>query len=960
MNANDGGRLSKAPTIGTSGGSTFSSAAGAGKAAATGAILEVGQIIAGRFQILEMLGIGGMGAVYKAHDHDIDRVIALKCIRPELSNNLEIVQRFTQELLLARQITHKNVIRIYDVRDSAGLKFITMEYVEGRDLGSLMDERGKLPAQEGVAIIRQVCSGLAAAHAEGVIHRDLKPSNIMVEKSGRAVVMDFGLARAQDRDLMTKTGAIIGTFQYMSPEQAKGEKADARSDIFTVGIIFYELLTGKTPYPSDSSIASLLKRTQEAAVPPSTIDSGIPRALNAIVCKCLERDVTHRYQSVDQVLGDLEASQQGVTASQLPSRLAGQAQRRWFWLLGAAVLIALAAVLAIVRWSAVRPPATAAAHPTVKVLLADFQNQTSDSVFEGTLESSFALAMEGAPFISAYNRTQAHKTLLQIKSDAATLDESNASLVAVREGINVVIGGTVKKQDEKYNIECKALDPVDARILGAAESGPVAKSAVLQAVADLAGKMRRVLGDTTPDSIKKQQEETVTSSSIEAVHEYAVAQDLQFSGKWEEALPHYSRAVVLDPNMGRAYAGMAVTSSNVGRKADAEKYYQTAMAHIDRMGDREKYRTRGGYYLMTRQPQRAIQEYDALVQQYPADAVGYTNLALAYFFTRDMQKAMDQGRHAVELSPKALLQRNNLALYSIYAGDYAAGAKEEQAVLQQNPGYAKALGALAMAQTGLGDLNAAAATYQKLQSLSQRGSSMATIGLADLALYQGRDADAITLLEKGIATDTTAKDSGSAGSKSIALAQAYLARGEKSKSVAAADQAIKLDPEETVLMAAGEVYVAAGEIAKVGKLASQLSARIEPEPQIYSQLLDGSISVKRGQIKDAIEEFEKAQKISNTWLGHFYLGKAYLQNGSFTEADSEFELCLKRRGEASAVFLDDVPTFRLLPPVYYYLGRAQEGLKSPAATETYRTFLKMQPDANGELVADARRRVQSH
>src|SRR5262245_43259425 len=272
MNADDARRLSDAPTIGNPGVSAISATTGAGKLAASAAILEIGQVIAGRFQILEMLGVGGMGAVYKAYDRDIDRIIALKCIRPELSNNTEIVQRFTQELLLARQIAHKNVIRIYDVRDSSGLKFITMEYLEGRDLGSVMEERGKLPAPDAVAIIRQVCSGLAAAHAEGVVHRDLKPSNIMLEKNGRVVVMDFGLARAQENKL-TQTGAIMGTFQYMSPEQAKGEKADARSDIFTVGIIFYELLTGKTPYPSDSSIASLLKRTQEAAVPPSTLDS---------------------------------------------------------------------------------------------------------------------------------------------------------------------------------------------------------------------------------------------------------------------------------------------------------------------------------------------------------------------------------------------------------------------------------------------------------------------------------------------------------------------------------------------------------------------------------------------------------------------------------------------------------------------------------------------------------------
>ena len=955
MNRDDLRKISDAPTLGAS--SAASSApAPARDSLASGSILEMGKVIGGRFQIMELLGMGGMGAVYKAYDRDIEKIIALKCIRPELSSHPEVVQRFTQELLLARQVAHKNVIRIFDVRESGGLKFITMEFLEGQSLATLMAARGKLPSSEAVDIMRQVCSGLAAAHAEGVVHRDLKPSNIMIEPSGRVVVMDFGLARADDHDVLTKTGAIMGTFQYMSPEQAKGEKADGRSDIFTVGIILYELLTGSTPYKSDSSIASLLKRTQEAAAPPSTIESSISRTLNSIVCKCLERDVKARYQSVNELLADLDVAQGGGTASRLPSAAAGRGQKLWLLLAAVIVVLALSATF-VMRWYAPRPSASAPAHAPVKILLADFQNDTSDSVFDGTLESSFSLAMEGAPFISAYPRAKAHKTITQINSDATKLDENNARLVAVREGVNVVISGTVKKDGDGYSIDCKAIDPVDSKTLGSASSGSVAKSGVLQAVADLATKMRKVLGDTTPESVRRQQEETVTSSSIEAVHEYAQAQDLQFEGKWDEAQKHYSAALTLDPNMGRAYAGLAAMKANTGHKAEAEKDYQAAMAHIDRMSDREKYRTRGGYYLMTRQPEKAIQEFDALVQQYPADDVGATNLALAYFYTRDMAKAMQAGRHAVDLAPKALLQRNNLALYAIYAGDYTEGAKAAQEVLQQNPSYAEALGALAMAQAGLGDLSSATATYQKLQGLNARGASMAAIGLADLALYQGHDAEAIGLLEKGIAADNAAKDPASAGTKSIALAQAYIAKGDKSKAMAAAEQAMKLNPDQSILMAAGEIYIAAGDMSKAGKLATQLSSRIEPEPQIYGQLLQGSMALKRNQIKEAIQAFESAQKISNTWLGHYYLGKAYLQNGSFTEADSEFELCLKRRGEASAVFLDDVPTFRLLPPVYYYLGRAQEGLKSPAAAESYRTFLKMQPDATSDVASDARRRL---
>src|ERR1700732_851215 len=252
MKPDDSKRISDAPTMGAS---RSPMAAGAKRAmSATANILEAGQVLGGRFEIQEMLGIGGMGAVYKAYDRDIDRVIALKCIRPELAKDPEITQRFTQELLLARQIAHKNVIRIFDVRDSGGLKFITMEYVDGRDLSSLVEAKGKLTSAESVAIMMQVSSGLACAHAEGVVHRDLKPSNIMVEPQGRVVVMDFGLARADSTGQMTQTGAVMGTYQYMSPEQAKGTKADARSDIFTVGIILYELLTGQTPYSADSAL----------------------------------------------------------------------------------------------------------------------------------------------------------------------------------------------------------------------------------------------------------------------------------------------------------------------------------------------------------------------------------------------------------------------------------------------------------------------------------------------------------------------------------------------------------------------------------------------------------------------------------------------------------------------------------------------------------------------------------
>jgi tetratricopeptide (TPR) repeat protein/tRNA A-37 threonylcarbamoyl transferase component Bud32 len=954
MNADDARKISDAPTIGTPSGPTFSGATSAGKPAPTTAILEIGQVIAGRFQILEMLGLGGMGAVYKAYDRDIDRIIALKCIRPELYNNQEIVQRFTQELLLARQIAHKNVIRIFDVRDSAGLKFITMEYLEGRDLGSLMDERGKLPASEAVAIIRQVCSGLAEAHAEGVVHRDLKPSNIMLEKNGRVVVMDFGLARAEENKL-TQTGAIMGTFQYMSPEQAKGEKADARSDIFTVGIIFYELLTGKTPYPSDSSIASLLKRTQEAAVPPSTIDPGIPRALNAIVCKCLERDVTRRYQSIDEVLGDLEATEQGRTASQLPSRRAGQAQRNRFWLLGAAVLIALAlSAGGFFAWktSAGR---TAAQPATVSVLVADFTNHTGDPIFDDTLEPMFNVALEGAPFINAYSRGDARKVAAKLPNPTNKLDEQSARLVGVRQGIGTVITGSLSRRGDGYKLSVEALDAQTGNTIASAEANAANKDGVLLAVPELVAPIRKALGDTTPESVQLEAARgTFTAASLEVVHQYGVAMEQQFAGKMEEAFQSFSRAAELDPNFARAYAGMAGTSGNLNRSQDAERYFKLALAHVDRMTERERYRTRAVYYRKIGNLQKCVEENSELVRQYPADNLGHLNLANCYSDLRNMPKALEEGRRAVEISPKAAMQRRNLALIAAYAGDLQTAEREAQAALQLNPSYEKAYLPLAYSQLLQGQLPQAADTYRRLEKVSRLGASFAASGLADIAFYEGRFADAVRILEEGAASDQAGTNL-LAAEKIIALAYVQLSRGQKKPAVEAAERA-KDSKKANIRFLAARVFAAAGETAKARALAATLASDSQPEPQADAKLIEGEVALQAGDPHQAIKTMTEANQLLDTWTGRFDLGRAYLEAGEFAEADAEFDRCIKRRGEALELY--DGPSYGFFPPVYYYQGRVREGLKSPGAVESYRLYLSVRGKAGEDpLLREIRRRA---
>lgn len=291
-----------------------------------GSTLVPGAVLADRYEILKMLGEGGMGTVYKAKDRELDRLVALKVIRPEYANHPETIRRFKQELILARQVTHRNVIRIFDLGISDNLKFITMDFVEGRDLARIIHQRGKLQRAEVCEIIRQICSGLEAAHNEGVVHRDLKPQNIMVDAQGRVFLMDFGLARSMELVGMTRTGALIGTPTYMSPEQARGEKADARTDIFALGVIFYELLTGTRPYKDEPMMATLVRRTRELATPPNQLDPSIPQSLSDIVMKCLQIKADLRYQSAEEILRDLNLvvapmSSPSQSASVLPQGL---------------------------------------------------------------------------------------------------------------------------------------------------------------------------------------------------------------------------------------------------------------------------------------------------------------------------------------------------------------------------------------------------------------------------------------------------------------------------------------------------------------------------------------------------------------------------------------------------------------------------------------------------------------
>jgi serine/threonine protein kinase/tetratricopeptide (TPR) repeat protein len=921
--------------------------------------LSPGTSIGTRYEIVRLLGQGGMGAVYQAQDKELERQVAIKVIRADMASNPEILRRFKQELILARQITHKNVIRIFDLGQADGIKFITMEYIEGENLQSVLRGKKKLEPAEAANILAQVCRALEAAHHEGVIHRDLKPQNIMLDKNGRAYVMDFGIARSMFSAGMTQTGALIGTPDYMSPEQAKGQSLDARSDLFSLGIIFYEMLSGKVPFDADTTMGKLWKRTNEAARPVDELDKAIPRPLSDIVRKCLEIDPQKRFASAEELLHSIELWQGPVAGTRVVSVPLAASSSSRKWLAAAAVVVVGIAGFLFFR-SRITPQPLAPQVP-VTLLIADFDNKTGDSVFDGTLEPMLGIALEGAPFISSFNRGQARKDAARLQPGATRLDASLAQLVARSEGVNAVVTGSITQAGSGYKVSVSAIDPATGKPIVTEKESASNKQDVLAAAGKLAESIRKGLGDTTPESAQQAAAETFSAGSLEAAHAYAVGQDFQLAARWDDALKAYGHAAELDPNLGRAYAGMAAIDANLGKRQDAEKYYGLAMSHIDRMTDREKYRTRSGYYLLMRDQPKAMEELNALVSQFPADTAGHANLAFAYFLSRDMKKALEEQKRALEITPHSVLQQDNYSMYALYAGDFETASKQAQSILQENPKFDHALRTAALAELGLGHTAESQANYEKLHEVSPYGASIAATGLADLALYEGKLADAANILEKAITNDLTAKDAEAAADRTATLALVQLTLGKTQEAVSSAGKASAGSKDPGVIYRAAQVYIAAGQEAKALPLVAPLSQRLQREPQAYAKLIAGEAQLKKGNARDAMNSFQEAQKLADTWVGHFDMGRAYLDAGAFTEASSEFDVCLKRRGEATSIFLDDVPSYHLLPAVYYYQGRAREGLNSPGAADSYKTFLAIKEKGAGDpLVADAQRRISSH
>ena len=935
--------------------------------------LRRGQQFGNRYQVLKLLGAGGMGAVYQAWDAELSVPVAVKVIRPEIATDpkagSEIERRFKRELLLARQVTHPNVVRIHDLGEINGIKYITMPFIEGADLATILKKETKLPAQRALRIARGIVSGLVAAHAAGVIHRDLKPANIMIGADDAPTIMDFGIARSaggaspvrapamdiqpavlrSNAALMareTMAGAIVGTLEYMAPEQARGEAVDQRADVYAFGLILYDMLVGRQrSRRAPSAVAELQARMQKAPPAPRTIDGSVSTAIDAIVTRCLDPEAARRFATT----AELQAALDRLDANGKPLPIYRRVRPRT--MVAAAVLVlGLVTGTFFVAKQLTAPPKI---HDPVSIVIADIQNQTNDPTFDNTLAQTLRRALEGASFITAYDRSRAAALGARIPEK---LDETAARELALKQGVGIVLAGAIAPSGGGYEIAIKALQTVTGEAIADVRGTAAGKDNVLETMTRLMATVRSRLGDETSESAQLFAMRSLSTTSLEVVSHYAAAVEAQTRGKIEDARQHYLKAVELDPKFGLGYQGLAVMSRNLQRFDDADRYIKEALRYLDSMTDRERMATRGFYYRLTNDNEQCANEYGKLVAAYPADTVAHMQRGICLARMRKVDDAVAAMRYAVQILPNHVGYRGNLALAEVIAGEFEEAEKEMQAIPQPDT---RALQTLAYSQLGRGLVADARSTYQTVSSMGAVGASTAAAGLGDLAAYEGRLADAVSILEKGAEADLAAKSPDRAAVKYVSAAYAHLVARHEAQAIAAAEKAVQHSKIMPVRFLAARVLVEAGAIDKAQPLADALEAELAIEPQVHAKILDGAIALKNGNAREAIRILTEANRTLDTWLGHFELGRAYLAAGANPQADSEFDLCLARRGEALSL-MDEGATYAYFPQVYYYQGRVREALKTAGFADAYREYLRIRGQSSEDpLVAEVRRRVDA-
>jgi eukaryotic-like serine/threonine-protein kinase len=813
--------------------------------------LEPGSMLGERYEILKLLGQGGMGAVYKARDIELERTVALKVIRSDLASHPEILRRFKQELILAREVTHRNVIRIFDLGQASGVRYITMDYVEGQDLRALLNEKGKFTPEEAVPIFLQIAAALEAAHQAGVVHRDLKPQNVMVDKDSRVYVMDFGVARSLETPGMTQTGALMGTPEYMSPEQAKGQKVDARSDLFSLGIIFYEMLSGASPFKADTAMATMFKRTRESAVPLSQVGRGVPVFLSDIVSKCLEIDPEQRYPSAREIIEDLEKWKSGEVRSAMNpvARWLKYAPRQQKWLAGGvAACLVIAGAYSFREKLPVRISAKpAAAVQPISLAILPFHNRSTDLSIDW-LGPSLAEMLSTDVGQSSGMRTVSSDRLHQVLKDLrvpanADFDPETLRRLAEFSSADILVWGQYAKFGEQIRIDATLLDLKHNR-RAPLKIEAASEKEIPGAVDGLAELIRKNLA-VSSDVLKELKASSFqpSSKSVQALRNYNRSLQLLREGKNLEAVKTLQAAVQEDPQFALAYSRLAETDAALGYDADAEQNSRKALALSQQLPPAEKYLIEANHARVMKDTKKGIAAYENLAKTFPDNTDVEYALGGLYEDSGDFDKALTHFGDVLKSDPK-----NLDALL-------ATGRVESK---RGNP------------QAGLDSLSRALSIAVQIENTEQQAMILQATGISYKLL--GRSEDALRNYEQSMEINTRIGKKRGVAANLSEIAQVQVRMGKPDVALADLKKALSLRREigakkevGDTLIDLGQFYEERGEHDQALQYFKEaLQIERDSGDQLYQAycLNDiGSVDLAKGEFQDALIYYQQALQL---------------------------------------------------------------------------------------------------
>ncbi len=802
--------------------------------------LAPGTLLGKRYDILAVLGEGGMGTVYKAKDLELGRLVALKVIRPEMASRPEIIERFKREIVLASQVTHKNVLRIHDLGEAGEVRFLSMTYVEGPNLKALLEKDGPLPLDRGLAFARQIGEALQAAHDAGIVHRDLKPQNVLIGEDDTAYIADFGISRSlAEGGTMTETGTVLGTVDYMSPEQARGETPDHRGDIYSLGVMLYEMFTGALPFRASNALSVMMKRLHEDAPSLRRARPELPAWLSAVVARALQRRPEDRYQSARDLLRDLDRQ---------------RATRSWRRLARPRYLVpaaALAAVLAV-SLAAVRIPwppwgASAPLAPRTSLVVLGFQNATGDARYDWVhtgLPSLIRSEMIEAKALRLVGEDRAQQVLSTLKvSDSALPPSDTLRRIAGLLGAENVLTGRLVRIADRLRIDA-SLQTVGtlSSSQGAAAGSPDAISlqvdgegdrAIFSMVDDLSRQVRGRLGVAGGLLERRRGASDLSTGSVEALSLYGDGLALARAGKDQEAAKRLEAALEKDPQFHVAQALLAEIYDRLGYSEKAVAEAGKAVAGLGSTSRYEAARIRGVQARLTGNSPEALKAYRELCDVAPNSAEAFLDLASTQEDAGDLEGALKSMLRVVALDPKHPSAHYVLGrvYYRLGKGSEALTefnrSLELHTEAQNDEGRAAVLNGLGNTYRYLmGRPDDALKSYQAALEIRQRigdrrGTSVTLRNLANIERDLGRYDEAIQSVQKAVSISEEMGDRDG-------LANGYSELGDIHQSAGRPEEALKSYQESLrVVRDIGDKTSVARSLANVGYINSVLGKYVE-------------------------------------------------------------------------------------------------------------------------------------